>query len=88
MIARKVQYLPNKLPFEATNTNVSTLHDWLLQRYAALTFNVTFNPHKALQEMSWLPLEVHLEKYSKPRACHTPAHVSIYRQKQVEADLI
>ena len=77
---------PNKLPFEATNTNVSKMRDWLLQRYAASTFNVC--PHKLLQQMSGPPLEIHLENDAKPRACHTPAHVPIHWQKQVEADLI
>ena len=38
--------------------------------------------------MSGPPLEIHLEKDAKPRACHTPAHVPIHWQKQVEADLI
>jgi len=38
--------------------------------------------------MSGPPLEIHLENDAKPRACHTPAHVPIHWQKQVEADLI
>ena len=38
--------------------------------------------------MSGFSLEIHLESDAKPRACHTPAHVPIHWQKQVEADLI
>ena len=38
--------------------------------------------------MSGPPLEIHLENDPKPRACHTPAHVPIHWQKQVEADII
>ena len=75
-----------KLPFKATVENVSKLREWLLQRYAASTFNVC--PHKPLQQMSGPPLEIHLEENAKPRACHTPAHVPIHWQQQVEADLL
>ena len=38
--------------------------------------------------MSGPPLEIHLEDDAKPCAFHTPAHVPIHWQKQVEADLI
>ena len=38
--------------------------------------------------MSGPPLEIYLVNDAKPRACHTPAHVPIHWQKQVEADLI
>ena len=38
--------------------------------------------------MSVPPLEFHLQDNAKPRAFHTPAHVPIHWQKQVEADLI
>jgi len=34
------------------------------------------------------PLEIHLEDDTKPCAFHTPAHVPIDWQKQVEVDLI
>ena len=74
--------LPNKLPFEATNANVSKMRDWLLQRYTGSTFNVC--QHKLLQQMTGPLLEIHLEN----DACHTPPHVPIHWQKQVEADLI
>ena len=35
---------PNKLSFEATNSNVSKMCDWFLQRYSVSTFNLC--PHK------------------------------------------
>ena len=38
--------------------------------------------------MSGPSLEIHLEDYAKPPACHTPTHVPIDWQKQVEAVLI
>ena len=38
--------------------------------------------------MSGPPLEIHLENDAKPRACHTPARVSIHSKKQVKAYLI
>ena len=62
----KVPDRPNKLPFKATNANVSKMRDWLLKRYAASTFNVC--QHKLLQQISGPPLEIHLESDAKPRA--------------------
>ena len=38
--------------------------------------------------MSEPPLEINLEDNAKPHDCHTPAHIPIYWQKQVEANLI
>ena len=57
------------------------MREWLLQRYAASTFNVC--PHKQLQQMSGPPLEIYLENNAKPLA-HTPIHW----QKQVKANLV
>ena len=82
----KVPDRPKMLPFQTTNANVSNMCEWLLQRYVVSTFNVC--PHKLLQQMSGPPLEMHLENDAKPRACHTPAHMSIHWQKQVKVDLI
>ena len=82
----KVPNRPNKLSFEATKANVSKMRHWILKRYTASTFNVC--PNKLLQQMSGPPLKIHLENDAKPRACHTPSHMPIHWQKQVEADLI
>ena len=82
--SRQVPYRPNKLPFEATNADVRKMRDWLLQKYAASTFNVCL----PLQQMSAPPLEIHLENDAKRRTCLTAAHVPIHLQKQVEAYLI
>ena len=82
----KVPDKPCKLPFKATSEKVSKMSEWLLQRYAASKFNLC--PHKPLNQMSGPPLKIHLENNAKPRNFHTPAHVQIHWQKQVEADLI
>ena len=82
----KVPDKPCKLLFKATSENVSKMHEWLLHRYAASMFNIY--PHKTLYQMSGPPLEIHLEDNAKPCTFHTPPHVPIHWQKQVEADLI
>ena len=46
----KIPNKPCKLPLKATNENVSKMREWLLQRYAASSFNIC--PHKPLSQMS------------------------------------
>ena len=46
----KVPDKPCKLSLKAKSENVSKTNEWLLQRYAASTFNVC--PHKPLNQMS------------------------------------
>ena len=46
----KVPDKPRKLPFKASSENISKMREWLLQRYAASTFNIC--PHKPLNQMS------------------------------------
>ena len=46
-----------------------------------MTFSSNVCSHKPLKRID-------LEDDTKPRAFHTPAHVPIYWQKQVETDLI
>ena len=44
---------------------------WLLDRYAASTFNTC--PHRSLNCMGKAPIEIHVDPSTKPVACHTPA---------------
>ena len=66
---------PSTLSFKATSANASKMWAWLLQKYAASTFNIC--PHK-LNQISGPPLEIHLEDNVKPRVLQNPAHVLIY----------
>ena len=76
---------PVCLPFKPEEGNCEKMRDWLLNRYSSSTFNVC--PHKPLQQMEGPPLEIHIDPNVKPRACHTPAQISIHWQKKVEEDI-
>ena len=51
---------PEALPFDATQENVPRMKAWMLQRYAALTFNKC--THAPLPEMDGPPLKYTLRR--------------------------
>ena len=57
---------------------------WLLDRYAASTFNTC--PHRALPSMEGPPIEIHIDPSATPKVCHTPAPVPLHWQQQVHDD--
>ena len=77
---------PAKLPFAATVENIPKMRTWLLERYAASTFNVC--PHQPLHQMAGPPIKIHLDENSKPRKCYTAASIPLHWQKQVYKDII
>ena len=77
---------PSQLPFPCTPDNNKRMKKWLLDRYAASTFNTC--PHRALPCMEGPPIEIHVDPAATPRACHTPANVPLHWQQRVKDDLV
>ena len=75
-----------KLPFPCRPANNVKMQDWLLSRYAALTFNTC--PHRALHCMAGSPIEIHVNPSAKPVACHSPASIPLHWQEKVYQDLL
>ena len=59
---------PPVLPFSCTPDNNKRMKAWLLQRYAASTFNTC--PHRALPCMQGPAVEIHFHPAATPKACH------------------
>ena len=77
---------PNSLPFEPIPENNEKMREWLLDRFSTSTFNTC--PHSPLPCMTGPPLEIHIDKDAKPKACHTAAPIPLHWQDQVYKDLI
>ena len=76
---------PPKLPLNATEQNRSSLREYLLNFYAASTFNTC--EHQPLPLMHGPPLELHVDLKARPFAVHTPASVPIHWAEKVKSDL-
>ncbi|KAK3710029.1 hypothetical protein QZH41_012419, partial [Actinostola sp. cb2023] len=76
---------PTKLPFPCIPENNVRMKAWLLEHYAASTFNTC--PHRALPCMEGPAVEIHLDPTATPKASHTPANVPIHWQQRVYDDL-
>jgi hypothetical protein len=77
---------PPALPFACSPANNKKMKAWLLERYAASTFNTC--PHRALPCMDGPPVEIHIDPEAKPKACHTPADIPLHWQQRVYEDLL
>ena len=77
---------PSSLPFPCTPENNAKMRAWLLDRYAASTFNTC--PHRPLHCMAGPPIEIHVDPLAKPVACHTPATIPLHWQQKVHDDLL
>ena len=77
---------PSELPFPCTPEDNVRMKSWLLDRYAASTFNTC--PHRALPNMEGPPIEIHIDPSATPKACHTPAPVPLHWQQRVYEDLL
>ena len=77
---------PSELPFPCTPDNNKRMKAWLLDRYAASTFNTC--PHRALPCIEGPPVEIHVDPTATPKACHTPANVPLHWQQRVHDDLL
>ena len=79
--------MPTKLPqgLSATAKDVPALKEWILQHYAATSFNTC--EHQPLPMMKCDPLELHVDPNAKPVAVHKPALVPLHWQDKVFQDL-
>ena len=77
---------PSQLPFPCKPENNTKMKAWLLDRYASSTFNTC--PHRALPCMEGPPIEIHVDPAATPKACHTPANISLHWQQRVYDDLL
>lgn len=80
---------PNKLPFEACETNIGKMKQWLLDRYASSTFNQCH--HQPLPMMKGPAIKIHINPNATPSAVHTPSQIPIHWRdavkNQLEADV-
>ena len=76
---------PVALLFECTPANTAKMEEWVIHRFASLSFNTCL--HRPLPCMTGSPVEIHLEDGVIRRAVHTTTPVPIHRQEQVLSDL-
>ena len=74
-----------KLPFPATGANRQRLQQYLLDYYAASTFNTC--EHQTLPLMDSPPMKLMVDPAAEPVAHHTPVPVPIHWRDAVEAGL-
>ena len=77
---------PNKLPFPAIPENNDRMKKWLLEKFSSSTFNTC--PHRPLQQMTGPPLEIHIDKFAKPKVYPKPVPVPLHWQDRVYEDLL
>ena len=73
--------LPNALPFEPIEQNDKEMERWILDRYAASTFNRC--PHQTLPMMKGEPARIHIRPGATPVAAHKPAAVPLHFKEEV-----
>ena len=76
---------PNALPFEATTENTEKMREWLLDRYAASTFNIC--PHQPLPAMTGPPMTIRVSPDATPVASTRPVRVPIHWREAVNDQL-
>ena len=76
---------PRKLPFPATEANISKLKDYLLDYYRSSTFNSC--PNQPLPMMTGPPLRLMVDPEANPVAFHTPIPVALHWQDDVKQGL-
>ena len=83
----EIPTLPTRLPQGLTGNDkdIPALKQWLLDYYAATTFNVC--EHQPLPLMTGEPLKLYIDPEARPVAVHKPAVVPIHWQDKVFADL-
>ena len=72
---------PDNLPFPATPENNAKMEAWLLEEFAASTFNKC--PRQHLPEMTGPPVEIHLKDDAVPYLAQTAVSVPLHWQADV-----
>ena len=77
---------PSSPPFPILPENVGKIRDWILEYYAASSFNIC--PHQPLPLMTGQPpLRIHVREGTEPVAVHRPSTIPAHWLDQVKAEL-
>ena len=85
LLRREPPARPSKLPFPCAVSNIPKMRQWLLDTFAASTFNKC--PHQSLPFIKAEPITLHVDKEAKPVAHHTPCILPIHWRDKVKAGL-
>ena len=72
---------PDKLLYTPIEANDGLMKEWLLERYAASTFNRC--PHQTLPMMTGDPVRIHIRPGAAPVTAHKPASVPLHYKEEV-----
>ena len=81
----EVPPMPKVMPLPATDENVASLKEWILQRYASSAFNVC--EHQPIPEMAGPPLDIKLDDGAEPVAVHSPIPIPHHWKREGKARL-
>ena len=76
---------PSVLPMPCTPDNIDRMKVWLIERYAASTFNKC--THQPLPFIKAEPIKLHVDENAKPIAHHTPSIVPLHFRDKVKEGL-
>ena len=77
---------PTTIPFEPVASNVNKLTEWMMEYYAASTFNTC--EHQPLPMMRGVPpMRIHIKEGAVPVAVHRPAAIPAHWQQKVKDDI-
>ena len=76
---------PSVLPMPCTPANIDRMKEWLINTYAASTFNKC--THQTLPFIKAEPVKLHVDERAKPIAHHTPSIVPIHFRNKVKEGL-
>ena len=77
--------LPEQLPMEPKEENVEKMKAYIIDRYAASTFNKC--PHVKLPMMNCDPIRIHIDPEARPVAAMMAATVPLHQREAVKAQL-
>ena len=77
---------PESFPFDCSPENNQKMKEWLIQRFAASTFNKC--PHQQLKGMTGPDIKIHLDPKAIPVVVESPATVPGHWQDQVYDGLV
>ena len=77
---------PSKLPITCSADNIDKMKEWLIERYAASTFNKC--THQSLPCIDAESMKLHTDENATPVAHHTPAIVPLHFRDKVKEGLV
>ena len=76
---------PESLPFSPSLENAGRMKTWLLERYAASSFNTC--PHQPLPVMTGTPMSIRVDPDAQPVVTRRPPNVPVHWQEEVARQL-